>query len=1140
MRNLIKSSLSFAWGMTLLGARSLSRLVAPNAQAGSELNTVARAAEGELEEPLKGVYQTADRGQAQLVDRLFDTFFGDSPQGPPNAPPPHERPFDPSVFVTLGDGLSAGMGHFSLEGSAQQASFPALLAQSLGTSFEQPLMQAPGLGDIIGLEPQQPIVPTLRQSTVRSGLPSQNDLGNLSVPGFGLAEAAHRAPKLPLVDRSCSLQTLTNFVLGMPDLIHGGRQGMTQIDYARQRSSTLALVCFGYDEMLKGAVHGDISQLPRVGPWRSGLSRLLRDLGHGPLRIVTTVPNPLHSAWFSNRDTAARILKTTPAFLEQHWDVGPTDLVHLRGLYAMGYQMMARQVGPLDASPTVDVATVEAIQRRVDELNGALSDAAAAAGAHVFDLHGLLQHVAHQGLRLGSRTLTCDYLGGLYLLNGLYPGATLNALIAGALVRWINQTFDLALDEPSVAAIAANDANTQTELAPGPPSTDAFLRPRSGDEIPDVRPLPDSVQEVPIQTTYPNLQPNKVGCTPAVGIPAAGMSDPSYENPNWRPLEVPPEGLTYSLDINPQLSYFGDALRPVDCPNDPPLIPNLPPFGLCENIFFGGLLPTTSQLRGKIHVDISPPDAQRVCRFTIRHPGGLHGGEGDLIGPQLFRMPIQHTVVRDIERLVSRGELHLDTGLVTNFHYNVQNMNTALHALLKLNPGVALPALEAAALTFPGLPNAGSSWIEFTPRRDGKLDISLAGQMFVPFGLEAAGKPVRFALPFATPDLTAASFIARGTSLHPRIFVTTQPTPTVSEPAGRPKIPFNSVIELTSFSRHTFFGDAFGLHATELGEGGAMGRSQLLSRIRVQFGARTGDTVPVVLQMLPPGGLLNDAPQPPPFLPPGLSRGAIGFDTVMHFPKQTYPQSGLASPDDPFNICATSVHLDSGAMVSPLLWRGYVVQALFADLIQVEPCTPADSFNYQGPARFEHDSNGQLVLRWNGTVFLPYPKGFKFPSPNPGGRPPFVIQADSRLDPFRSVQAMARPLEGRPGSLRGSVCDAQSPSTGMRFSYLWDIPFDPQRAHEARFEYTDHAQEATFRLTALSWVDFTHALGAPSSAPGIVTFSGFGTWSADLSGAFHQVSAQISVAEHAPFVGIQIDGGRTSNVDIKPQHKEDA
>lgn len=1136
MRKLVKSMVSFSWSMTLLGARTMTRIVTGRpGDSASGLDAVSKAAEEQLDGPLKSVYETADRIQSEIVDGIF----GGGPTPDPGTVP--KRRFDEATFVVLGDGLAAGMGHFSLTGSAQATSFPAHLAKALRTPFEQPLFQAPGVGDVVGLESQKPILPSLQQSTVRASLPSEANLGNLSVPGFSVGDAISLRPRAPLIDRDSNLQTVTNLILGLPELMVSPR-GPSQLEYAGSRRPTLALVCHGYDQILAAAAAGDTRRLPSGPEFQRDYHQLLVGLGPAPMILATTIPDPLDSAYFSTLDTAALILKTTPEFLQQHYGLNTGDLVHLPGLYDIGYQMMARKVGALERPPAIDAETVDAIRTTVSNLNAAVRSVATALGAEVFDLHGLLADVAHGGLEVAGKKLTADYLGGLYQLNGSYPGATLNARIADEMVTWINRTFNQAFDGVGVEGVAASDANTLTELAPGSAATDAFLKPRTEAEIPQFAPIPEKhFPPVPIQTTYPDQQPGKEGCVPDEGMPAEGISDPSYDSltlgpKDFTPLKLPEE-LEMTVDINTELSFFGDALRPVDCPGEPQLIPNFPPMGLCEDTFFGGLglLPTTSQLSGKIHVKFSPPDENNVTHFEISHPGGLFGDEGDLGGAMLFKMPIQHTMVQDLPGFQSTGVLNLNNGQVTNFHYNVQNINTALHSLLKLNPGL-LPNLMAGMVTFPGVaPNTGSSWAEFTQKSDGSLDVSLAGNMIVPLGLESANGPVRFPLPFTTPDLGAASFVARGTQVHPRMHVTSKPSPPAVDAAQVPQIPFNTLQELTCFTRSTCFGDAFDLHAPELGEGGATGRSQLLCRALVQFGPRTGDTAPVLFRLLPPGGLLNDTPIPPPFLPPGSSRAASGFDAIMRFPKQTYPQSGLSSADDPYIFAASSIHLETGELVAPLLWRGFVVQELFADLIQVEPCTPSAAFNYQGPARFSRDAHGQTVLHWNASVYIPYPKGFKFPSPNPGGRPPFVIQGDSRLDPFRRVQAMHRGGRPRHGVMSGGEENVLS-SNEQTFSYRYSIPCDPAHASEARFEYINHTHGGSFCLTSLAWIDCTNSVdsAAPDGRADILTFTGFGTWSEDAKGGLHFVSVQISQAAHAPYVGIQVDGGPVSNVDTKP------
>lgn len=1049
----------------------------------------------------------------------------------------HDTCLDASTFVVLGDGLAAGMGHFSLEGAHQATSFPALLAAALGTELRQPLMQPPGLGDVIGLEPRPVIVPEIRQSTVLTELPQASNLGNLSVPGFSFADALELTPRAPLVRRDSSRHTLANFILGLPDLEQAPDRGRTQVAYALDRNPTLILTSLGFDQMLQTATTGCFDDL-HVGRILRHSRRLLSSLRDGAQQatlVLTTIPDPLDGAYFSTLQSAARILKTTPDFLLRHWGFELSDRIPLPALYAMGYQTMARQVGTLPEAAMhahLDRLGVAKLRSLLAELNEGLRQAARAVGAGLFDLHGVLAGVARDGVETEKRRLTADYLGGLYLLNGAYPGPTLNAVVARSLGQFLASHYPLRrpLHDVPVDAIAAQDANTLCQLAPGPPTTDAFLRPRTTAEMPSLVDPSGPVQEPPIQTTYPALQPGKGSCTPAVGIPAAGLADPSRNDPGFQPLVIPPQGLDYTLDLNTELSCFGDALRAVDCPGEPSLLPGFPPFGLCENVFFGGFLPTTSPLSGKIQVIISPPDSEGRCRFEIRHPGGLQGSDGDLVGPQLFRMPVQGTRVRDLPGLPSTGLLDTSTGRVYNFHYNLQNTNTALSSLLKLNPHLP-SAVRETLLTFPGQPNAGSSWAELTPRSDGLFDISISAHMFVPLGAGSAKTPLRFALPFTTPDLQAASFVARGTSLHPRIFLTTRPTPSAgSQPAALPE---NTVVEMTAESSRTFFGDDFTLRAAAFGDGGAVGRSLLLGRIKAQFGAHTGDTVPVVFQILPPGGLLGEAPTRPPFLPPGTSRGGAGFNRTLHFQKLSYPQSGLSSPDDPLNVCTTSLHIPTGRPVGPLLWRGFVVQALFKELIQVEPCTPADSFNYQGPMQLSQQDNGALELSWDGTVFLPYPKGFLFPSPGPGGQPAITIEGDSRLDPFRGVRAVAPTLHTGSGRAQGELLDTVSPATGDHFSCRWSIPLDGSRAEDLQFEYVNHTQGGNFDLTSVSWIDIGNGVGLQGTPSHLLTFSGFGIWSL-APASLHQVSVQISTDARSPYVGIQVNGGVVSNVDLEP------
>ncbi|MEM9595261.1 MAG: hypothetical protein AAGD06_13395 [Acidobacteriota bacterium] len=1039
------------------------------------------------------------------------------------------------MLVVLGEGMAAGVGHFGLSAEVQEGSFPSLWARQLGTPLEQPLMEPPGIGHVAGQSPVPVIVPDLLQTTVRRDFPpTAASLGNLSVPGLTLAQALDLRPSLPLVHRDNPLQTAVNLILGVPHLLQGGapEAAPTAVEYAVARQPTAALVALGYQEAVTAALAGDAAALPLASAFRHDLERLLAAFGEEDCGVVlATIPDPLDTAYFTTVDAAARLLRTTPAFLMRHFGLEETDLVGQGAALEMGHQLLAHDVqGGLPEGSTLSADAAAALRAGVEALNREIADAAESSGGVLWDLHRFIRRFAADGAKVGDRHLDAEPLGGFYLLNGFYPGATGHALLANDLIQTLGKTFGKKPRAVGLAAIAKDDPNLMARRSEGPSFEDEFLHPWGPDLLPPPPEIdPSTLEFFPIQTTYPGTPFDFGGmkaaakCVPMAGMPAGGVA--------WRgdALELP-EGLEQTLPLFADGSYFGDALRMVDAPEDQPFIPGLPAFGASGKTFFGGLLLTDSRLHGQVHIRFGEPDGDRVTRFEITHPGGLMGENGTLAAPQYFRLPSYLNMVSDVPGLISSGNLDLKTGLVTNLHYNVLFLNTAILSLFAVNPH--LPKMPMA---FPGPPNAGSTSARFETRADGNLDVTLAANMFLPLGHEHGGEPVRLPLPFGSPMLECATIPARGLSLHPHIHWTTREDPLRDDGFGSadadPGLEENTVYELVTFNRNSSFGDVFGLDIEELG-GSGTGRSHLMGRLRLQTGPKFGGgKVPVAMSFLPPGGQLDGSPQPLPYLPPGTSRGLIGFNEQLKFPKLTYDQSGLSSADDPNNRAVGAVDLSTGRVVGEMLHRAFVVQELFVHLIRLEPCTPADSFNYQGPAAVERGGGGELIYRFDGEVYLPYPKGFHFPAP--GGEKGLLVVGPSQLDPFLRLRAHSG-MAGPQGMLAGGQ-DLVS-SIGRSFSYRYSLtPGGP-----ASFEYTDLEQGATFVLTALSWVAFSRSRPQPGTgaAPDTVTLTGFGTWSGDAEGGLHVVAAQICSGPE-PYVGIQVDGGLTSNVNTKPEHIED-
>lgn len=600
-------------------------------------------------------------------------------------------------------------------------------------------------------------------------------------------------------------------------------------------------------------------------------------------------------------------------------------------------------------------------------------------------------------------------------------------------------------------------------------------------------------------------------------MPPLGASDQPAT-----PLQLPP-GLVQELPINSRVSYFGDALRAVDCPAD-----DDNPFGTCGNLLFGGLALTDAHISGPVRIRFYPLPRNRA-RFEVSHPRGFGGELGTLSAPQFFRMPVEANLVRDpFDLIVSEGELDLVTGEVTDLKYRLLFINTAVLALGNVNP-----KLEAPIIEFPGI--YGSSWAKFEQRPDGRLDFTFFGSTFLSLGSRISGDVTRFPLPFCNIRWQCASIPAPGTSLHPHIYLTTKEEEDEDCGDRCPEVPDNSIVEMVTYTHNTSFGDVFTLNIPELG-GNATGRSHLLGRIQVQFGQRFGDLVPFTVSSLPPAGLLAEPPASPLSFP-GLSLGLLGHNEFLRFPNKTYFLQDVAFADDPFDVPLGVLDLKTGKVLGEFLYRGFIAQdLLFVLLEQNDGRIAPSSFYFRGPAAFEKDSHGQTIFRFNGEVRVDF-TGFRFPSPDFVKANSFVAGEGSVLDPFLRIQAML-PTPPTSYVFRGS--GATEASTGDRFSYSYDIPCDAV-GRGASFEYTNQnpAEGGTFRMYSLASVSCTNS--RDSQAAGgeydTLTFTGFGSWSKDAEP--HLATVQISRSATQPYVSIIIDGGLVSNVNTKPLHIED-
>jgi len=1003
------------------------------------------------------------------------------------------RQLDMSRFVVMGEGLAAGVGDFALSSDTQRSCFPAQMAKQMNVDLAQRLLQPPGIGNLVGFTSLPILVPSPMQTTMVEELPP-TPTSNLAVPGFRLQDAVELRPKQPLIHRKDAKQTAVNLNWGFVPISRGENFLLTQLDYAIELSPTLTVVELGYYEVLEAAVNDDPDLLPEPEVFARQFSNILNRLRQSGSEVLAlNVPDPLSTAHFFSVQEAAKLLKVEPAFLTHWYSIKSNDILSLSGVTEIAYQMFAKAPDALSPKAILSPPTSITIASRIRDINRRLMEAATANAVLLYDLAGLFHKIAASGYQTGTKLITGEYLGGFYSLNGYYPGGTGQAIIANELLALLNQHFGSGFAMININPVASADPVTAYQQAGGPAWSSRDL------EQLLVRPERSSISSLAVIATPDHCEDRRrADWTPLM---------PTEKS---LPLRLP-AGLEQVLPLSKAASYFGDGISPVNARDTIGI-----QWGTCGSALFGGLAMVDSHLIGSIRIKFQLP-ADNLSHFEIFYEGGFIGEDSELAAPQYFKMAFKHNRVDEVPGMISSGTLNLASGEVSDLKVYAHYSSSALSALVGVNP-----SFPKQPLTFPG--QYGSAWAEFEQRMDGKLDFSFYGSTFVPLG-----KDIVWPLNFVGPSGQFATIPAAGTTMHPHLALNTK------EPAPRDsfcsEVPFNSLQEFTLFTHNSAFGDAFRMHAKELG-GTAIGRSHLLGRLQVQFGPRTGNTVPVCIRALPAGGILAPlTPSPVTDLFPGrLSAGPQGFNESLRFPLRTYPLDDLSIIDDPFDISIGAIDLCTGSLVNDLLHRAFISQDLLFAILRVEPRTPKDSFFFRGPAVLVDGAGTQSVFRFRGLTHLPYPTGFAFPRPDFATA--IFAEEGSALDPYLWFHAIGN--SDPHGSAQGEAQHIRS-STGDDVSCRYWICAD-SGVGKAFFEYENHTQAGTFRLHSLAWVDFCDSGTSPFSSINCdtVTFSGFGVWSKDGVETLQQVAAQVCTSPQTTYLAIQVASGDISNVNTRP------
>jgi lysophospholipase L1-like esterase len=401
---------------------------------------------------------------------------------------------DKSVYVAVGNSITAGYQSGTLCESWQVYSYPNLIAQQLGTSFVQPIMPDPGTGQMMRITSMNPV-------TVISDTVSRHNPTNITHPApynnLGIPKAVI-FDGMDTEEFTAKSTRLLNPFFAM--ILRNQALGASQIQQAINLRPTLVTFWLGSNNVLGYAMQGGwlatMWDVALFDPKYREAVRTIRDSLPNAKIVIANIPDVNVIPFFTTVGpvmSASLVKIQKRLYFQTHGNKGsatPLDstdfrrqknmLVTLAGkTYAaflgmptgIWYRDCARQnripiesildttiidttkafgLDPRNPWPDaliLDMAEQTNIENTTASYNSAIEGAynslnTTPARIALVDINGLFKDIHANGYSVSGETFSTAYIsGGLFSLDGIHPSSKGNGVIANAFIAAMNAKF---------------------------------------------------------------------------------------------------------------------------------------------------------------------------------------------------------------------------------------------------------------------------------------------------------------------------------------------------------------------------------------------------------------------------------------------------------------------------------------------------------------------------------------------------------------------------------------------------------------------------------------------------------------------------------------------------------------------------
>ena len=402
---------------------------------------------------------------------------------------PNTGTADFTRFVAIGNSLTAGKQNNSVYETSQEYSFSKMIAEQVGTTFEQPIIENPGIGgriDIVSLDPFK--TKTQDDNETRLNGDYAATYNNLGIPGIILADV--------LVTKESPSQ-----YVGANAMIDAvlRKQGHTVLELALASQPTIATLWIGNNDILGYATSGGMLPHTPVAAFDGAFTQLAGAMAQAGIpTLVGNIPSVRDVPFFTTVApkigyALEQLQAANPAIQGLAYQMTASPFVGLASITDLKTNVILLTLKAGEATPYIgdktgayytinnipippsvdiqypfgltaqnpfpnqyvlDLAEQNEVVTVTTSFNNSIATISAAMGFHLVDMNSFFGNIAKNGLVAnGIQFSTTFVTGGIFSIDGVHPTSQGYAIIANEFIKVINSKFSASIPQINVSTI---------------------------------------------------------------------------------------------------------------------------------------------------------------------------------------------------------------------------------------------------------------------------------------------------------------------------------------------------------------------------------------------------------------------------------------------------------------------------------------------------------------------------------------------------------------------------------------------------------------------------------------------------------------------------------------------------------------